>query len=69
MRIYTNDALNLAKKLATDISKTSAVDFRPEQTEEPARKQQQPTQQPEAPTPQRRTYEYADPNHRLAAVA
>ncbi len=69
MRIYTNDAVNLAKKLATDISKTSAVDFRPKQTEETTRKQQQPTQQPETPKPQRHTYEYADPNHRIAAVA
>ena len=66
VRIYTNDAGNLGKKLATDISKTSAVDFRPKQTEEPARKPQEPTQ---PPAPQRRSYEYADPNHRLAAVA
>ncbi len=69
VRIYTNDAGNLGKKLATDISKTSAVDFRPKQTEEPARKQQEPTRKPEPPAPQRRNYEYADPNHRLASVA
>lgn len=36
--------------------------------EEPVKKQQQLTQQPETPTPQRRSYEYADPNHRIAAV-
>ena len=56
-RIYTNDADGLGARLATDISKTSAVDFR---------------KSPE-PAPQKNTVpqvrEYADPNHRIAAVA
>ena len=56
-RIYTNDAETLGTRLANNVSKTAAVDFR------------------RAPGPvsevkkEVRTYEYADPNHRLAAVA
>ena len=56
-RIYTNDAEGLGARLATDISKTSAVDFR---------------KSPD-PAPHKNTVaqvrEYADPNHRIAAVA
>jgi conjugative relaxase-like TrwC/TraI family protein len=56
-RIYTNDADGLGARLATDVSKTSAVDFR---------------KSPD-PAPQKNTVvqvrEYADPNHRIAAVA
>ena len=56
-RIYTNDAEGLGKRLATDVSKTSAVDFR----------------KSPYPAPQKNTVaqvrEYADPNHRIAAVA
>ncbi len=56
-RIYTNDADGLGARLATEISKTSAVDFR---------------KSPD-PAPQKNTVvqvrEYADPNHRVAAVA
>ncbi len=56
-RIYTNDANGLGARLATDVSKTSAVDFR---------------KSPDA-APQRNTVvqirEYADPNHRNAAIA
>ncbi len=56
-RIYTNDAEALGARLATDVSKTSAVDFR---------------RLPQSPSPEKnhaKVYEYADPNHRLAAVA
>ena len=57
-RIYTNDADGLGARLATNVSKTSAVDFR---------------QSPPVPAPQQNSVvqvrEYADPNHRLAAVA
>jgi conjugative relaxase-like TrwC/TraI family protein len=49
VRIYTNNAETLGERLATDISKTAAVDFR-QQT-------------------RGRIYEYADPDHRTAAVA
>jgi ATP-dependent exoDNAse (exonuclease V) alpha subunit len=55
-RIYTNDAEGLGARLATDISKTSAVDFR-----------KSPDPAPQKQTAQVR--EYADPNHRIAAVA
>ena len=56
-RIYTNDADGLGARLATDISKTSAVDFR---------KSPDPAQQKNTVVQVR---EYADPNHRIAAVA
>ncbi|MBB5061418.1 hypothetical protein HDF16_006154 [Granulicella aggregans] len=56
-RIYTNDAETLGSRLATNVSKTTAVDFRrPPQPASPQKSQGQ-------------VYEYADPNHRLAAVA
>jgi len=54
--IYTNDAASLGAKLATDHSKTSAVDFR-----------QLPS--PKVQEQQTRIHEYAHPEHRLAAVA
>ena len=54
-RIYTNNAETLGARLATDISKTAAVDFR------------QPSPQRHNPDPT--INQYADPNHRLAAVA
>lgn len=57
-RIYTNDARSLGTRLATDVSKTSAVDFR---------------KSPVPPAPQKcaivQTHRYANPNHRKAAVA
>ena len=57
-RIYTNDADGLGARLATNVSKTAAVDFR---------------QSSSAPAPQQNNVvqvrEYADPNHRMAAVA
>ena len=58
VRIYTNDADGLGARLATDVSKTSAVDFR---------------KSPADPAPQKNTVvqvrEYADPSHRIAAIA
>ncbi len=56
-RIYTNDAEALGARLAIDVSKTSAVDFRRSAQSAPPEKHQA------------QVYEYADPNHRLAAVA
>jgi conjugative relaxase-like TrwC/TraI family protein len=56
-RIYTNDAEALGARLATNISKTSAVDFR--------RSTQSASQERKAA----QVYEYADPEHRHAAVA
>ena len=62
-RIYTNDAANLGQRLATDISKTAAVDFRPKPQPEQAREAK------EVPKPERTAYEYATPEDRLKAVA
>ena len=57
-RIYTNDADGLGARLATDVSKTAAVDFRHSSPDS---------------APQKNTVvqmrEYADPGHRMAAVA
>ena len=75
VRIYTNDAVNLGKKLATDISKTAALDFRQkgqtEQTREAVRdlKEKPPAEGKEALKEQRKAYEYATPQDRLQAVA
>ncbi len=67
-RIYTNDAEGLGARLATNISKTSAVSFR--QSPDPA---SQKNTVPHESGPQKNTgvqvREYADPNHRVAAVA
>jgi hypothetical protein len=54
--IYTNDAASLGAKLATEHSKTSAIDFRQ-------------TLPPKAQERETRVHEYADPEHRLAATA
>ncbi len=67
-RNYTNDAAALGTRLPTDVSKTSAVDFH---------KSLHPASQKNAvapnSAPQKNTTvqvrEYADPNHRIAAVA
>lgn len=55
-QIYTNDAATLGVKLATEYSKTSALDFGQRG-------------QPTAPEQLTRVHEYAHPEHRLAAVA
>jgi molybdopterin-guanine dinucleotide biosynthesis protein len=74
-RIYTNDAETLGQRLATDISKTSAVDFRPpsptEQTREAVQlfREHQPATATERLQQQGRVHEYQSPDHRLAAVA
>jgi conjugative relaxase-like TrwC/TraI family protein len=74
-RIYTNDAETLGRRLAADISKTAAVDFRPpsatEQTREVVQlfREHQPATATERLQRQGRIHEYQNPNHRLAAVA
>jgi len=74
LRIYTNDAESLGTRLATDFSKTAAVDFRqkthrvaePHQRAEGAK----PTTKKIEPQPRwNHIREFADPNHRIAAVA
>jgi hypothetical protein len=75
VRIYTNDAETLGQRLAADISKTSAVDFRPSSTTEQARetvqlfRDRQPAAATEQLQQQGRVHEYQSPDHRLAAVA
>ena len=56
-RIYTNDAEALGTRLATEISKTAAVDFR------------QPKAEGQRASPEHTVHRYANPDHRLAAVA
>jgi len=74
-RIYTNDAETLGQRLATDISKTAAVDFRPPSPTEQAReavrlfREHQPATATERLQQQGRIHEYQNPDHRLAAVA
>jgi hypothetical protein len=72
-RIYTNNAETLGQRLATDISKTAAVDFRPstEQIREAvdAFRSNDPAKATELLQKQERVYEYANPDHRVAAVA
>jgi conjugative relaxase-like TrwC/TraI family protein len=74
-RIYTNDAETLGQRLAADISKTAAVDFRPPSPTEQAReavqlfREHQPATATERLQQQGRIHEYQNPDHRLAAVA
>ncbi len=74
-RVYTNNADTLGQRLATDISKTAAVDFRPSSS---TTEVQQAVAAFRASDPgtgtaklleQGRVHEYANPEHRLAAVA
>jgi conjugative relaxase-like TrwC/TraI family protein len=74
LRIYTNDAETLGKRLATEVTKTAAVDFRP-QTQQAVEPQQSvesrksTTEKIELQTAPSRVREFADHNHRTAAVA
>jgi len=68
LRIYTNDAESLGKRLATDISKTAAVDFR-QQSHNSVESQAPAPQKIEPATRPAHIREFAHPNHRTAAVA
>ena len=74
-RIYTNDSGALGTRLATEISKTTAVDFRRVSSAAELRQAidalggNETGKGVEMLQMQRRIREYADPNHRLAAVA
>ena len=59
-RIYTNNAETLGQRLASDVTKTAALDFRVEQSEA-----DKTTILPKAV----KTHKYNNPNSRLAAVA
>ena len=74
-RVYTNNAATLGQRLATDISKTAAVDFRQSSS---TNEVQQAVAAFRAHDPATGTmklqeqgliHEYASPEHRLAAVA
>ena len=74
-RIYTNKADTLGQRLATDVSKTSALDFRPPSSTAEVQEAVAAfrTHDPVAGTTllqqQGRIHEYANPEHRLASVA
>ena len=75
VRIYTNDAATLGARLAKEVSKTAAVDFRPPSTAEQLRQAVETLGRNETSKglgmlqEQGRIREYADPNHCMAAVA
>ncbi len=74
-RIYTNNAETLGQRLATDISKTSALDFRPPSSATEVQQavarlsRNDPVAGTELLRQQGRVHEYANPEHRLAAIA
>ena len=74
-RVYTNNAETLGQRLATDISKTAAVDFRPSssttevQQAVAAFRANDPATGTAKLQEQGRVHEYANPEHRMAAVA
>jgi conjugative relaxase-like TrwC/TraI family protein len=74
-RVYTNDAETLGQRLATDVSKTAAVDFRaPSSATEvqqvvAAFRANDPATATTKLQEQGRLHEYASPEHRLAAVS
>ena len=73
-RVYTNNAETLGQRLATDISKTAAVDFRPSssttevQQAVAAVRANDPTTGTTKLQEQGRVHEYANPEPRIAAV-
>ena len=74
-RVYTNNAETLGERLATDISKTAALDFRQQSSTERTREAVEAfrsnhlAKATELLQQQGRVHEYASPDHRLAAVA
>lgn len=61
-RIYTNNAETLGQRLATDVSKTAALDFN-------ARSEQASVPEASKPAKTVQIHEYSNPDSRLAAVA
>ena len=74
-RVYTNNAETLGQRLATDVSKTAAVDFRPSNSTTEVQKAvaafraNDPVTATTKLQEQGRVYEYANREHRMAAVA
>jgi conjugative relaxase-like TrwC/TraI family protein len=60
-RIYTNDAATLGRRLATDVTKTAALDF--------TAKPEPPAAQEVSKSQTLAVHEYSNPDSRLAAVA
>ena len=75
VRIYTNDAANLGKRLATDVSKTAAIDYTsPSRRTEVERavsafRENDPSAATAILQRDGHVHEYASAEHRLAAVA
>jgi conjugative relaxase-like TrwC/TraI family protein len=75
VRIYTNHAETLGERLATDVSKTAAVDFRPPSSTTEVQKAvaafraNDPTTGTTLLQQQGRVHDYASLEHRMAAVA
>jgi conjugative relaxase-like TrwC/TraI family protein len=74
-RIYTNHADTLGQRLATDVSKSAAVDFRPGSSTTAIQQAVAAFRANDAATAttklqeQGRIHQYANPDHRLAAVS
>ncbi len=68
-RIYTNDAATLGERLATDVSKSAALDFDDVQQAEDAFRRDDPQSATVLLRDTNRIQVYSDPEHRVAAVA
>ncbi len=74
-RVYTNNAETLGERLASDITKSAAVDFKEKSSNEEVRqavsafRSNDPAAATEALEQQGRVHEYASSEHRLASIA
>ncbi len=74
-RVYTNDAVTLGERLASDITKSAAVDFKERSSSEEvwqavsAFRNNDPATATESLQQQGRVHEYASSEHRLASIA
>jgi conjugative relaxase-like TrwC/TraI family protein len=74
-RVYTNDAVTLGERLASDITKSAAVDFKERSSSEEVRqavsafRNNDPAAATESLRQQGRVHEYASSEHRLASIA
>lgn len=73
--IYTNNVENLGKRISSDITKSSAIDFRPKEFSRGAEQAIAAFRAGDAAAgmnilkQQQRIHEYASPEHRMAAIA
>jgi hypothetical protein len=74
-RVYTNNAVTLGERLASDITKSAAVDFKEKTSSEEVRqavsafRNNDPAAATECLNQQGRVHEFAGSEHRLAAIA